>query len=479
MVDVTILVRPRAPVPLQGAAAPMSREDYSSAYGASPEDLAHVADVMRADGLTVVSTDAARRSVMITGTVAAVSTAFGTTLHHYDCAGTSFRARTGMLMIPKDLEGIVTGVFGLDERPQARAQFRTRPASAAAVSYTPLQVGALYAFPPGDGAGQTIALIELGGGFVQSDLDTYFSGLGVKGPTVTAVAVDGASNVPTKDANGPDGEVMLDIEVTGALAPGAAIAVYFAPNTDKGFLDAITMAVNDTARKPTIISISWGGPESTWTQQAFTGFDTAFADAANLGITVCVASGDDGSTDGATDGKQHVDFPASSPHALACGGTTLRASGTAIASETVWNDGTGGGASGGGISDAFPLPTWQSSAGVPPSANAGGHVGRGVPDVAGDADPETGYAVRVDGSDTVIGGTSAVAPLWSALIARINAASGKPVGFINPTLYANARALHDITSGSNGSYRAGVGWDACTGLGSPNGALLVSVLASR
>jgi kumamolisin len=294
---------------------------------------------------------------------------------------------------------------------------------------------------------------------------------------VSDVSVDAGKNAPTGDANGPDAEVMLDIEVAGAVAPAAKIVAYFAPNTDQGFLDAVTTAIHDTTNAPSIVSISWGGPESTWTAQATQNFDDAFAAAAMLGITVTVAAGDNGSTDGETDGLQHVDFPASSPHVLACGGTTLHFSKTAIASETVWNDGATGGATGGGVSDVFALPTWQDNANVPPSANAGARVGRGVPDVAGNADPETGYEVVVDGSSAVIGGTSAVAPLWAGLVARINANGGKNIGFVNPQLYASPSALRDITKGNNGAYAAGPGWDACTGLGSPNGPLLESLLA--
>jgi kumamolisin len=295
---------------------------------------------------------------------------------------------------------------------------------------------------------------------------------------VSSVSVDGATNAPVGNPDSADGEVGLDIEVAGAVANGAKIVAYFAPNTDQGFLDAITTAIHDTTNNPTIISISWGGPESTWTAQALTNFDTAFADAATLGITVCVAAGDNGSSDGVTDGLAHVDFPASSPHVLACGGTSLSASGTKISSETVWNDGAQGGATGGGISDSFALPSWQQGAGVPPSVNAGARVGRGVPDVAGDADPETGYTTLIDGQSGVIGGTSAVAPLWAGLTALINQKTGTKLGFFNPQLYAAGKtALNDITIGNNGSYAAGPGWDACSGLGSPNGTKLVAALA--
>jgi kumamolisin len=254
--------------------------------------------------------------------------------------------------------------------------------------------------------------------------------------------------------------------------------VYFVPNSDQGFLDAVTTAIHDTTNKPTIVSISWGGPESSWTSQAMTSYDAAFADAGTLGVTICTASGDNGSADGETDGLAHADFPSSSPNVLACGGTTLKASGSTISSETVWNNGAQGGATGGGVSDVFALPAWQKTAGVPPSANPGGRVGRGVPDVSGDADPNTGYDVRVDGETGPVGGTSAVAPLWAGLVALINQHAGRPAGFINALLYAAGEApFHDIVSGNNGAYAAKAKWDACTGLGSPNGGKVLSTIA--
>ena len=299
-------------------------------------------------------------------------------------------------------------------------------------------------------------------------------------PTVVAVSVNGATNSPAGDPGSADGEVLLDIEVVGAIAPGARIAVYFAPNTDQGFIDAVTTAVHDQTNAPSVISISWGGSENTWTAQAQAALDQAFADGVALGLTICAASGDNGSGDGVGDGRAHADFPASSPHVLGCGGTRLETGGP----ETVWNDGTNGGATGGGVSDTFGLPDWQSSAGVPPSANPGRRVGRGVPDVSGNADPQTGYSVLVDGRQTTIGGTSAVAPLWAALVALLNEQRGRPIGFLNNVLYRSGDgALRDVTSGNNDlgdapAYTAGPGWDACTGLGSPNGTALSELLAS-
>jgi kumamolisin len=379
-------------------------------------------------------------------------------------------------MLPAELGPVVEAVLGLDDRPVAKPHLRLhelgeRAAQAApAGTFAPTQLAALYGFPSATGSGESIAIIELGGGYRAADLQKYFAEIGVAKPAVTAVSVDHAKNRPTGQSSGPDGEVMLDIEVAGAIAPQAHIVVYFAPNTDAGFLDAISTAIHDSVHKPSVVSISWGGPESSWTAQSMTVYDQAFQSAAAMGVTICVASGDNGSSDGVTDGGDHVDFPASSPHVLACGGTSLKASAHSIAAETVWNNGARGGASGGGVSTFFARPAWQSGLKVTRANGAKAALGkRGVPDVAGDADPQTGYQVRVDGTDTVFGGTSAVAPLWAGLVARINSVRGTPVGFINPKLYANPASLRDITHGNIGDFAAATGWDACTGLGSPKG----------
>jgi kumamolisin len=497
--EVTVRLRPRAPlsskVKTDATSARSSkgrnyltREQLAAVHGATPEDIAKLTAFAKTHNLTVVHASEPQRSVWLSGTVADFNAAFGVTLQEYaHPKGGTFRGRTGPVMIPADLDGVIQGVFGLDNRPQAHPHFRIRKPhhaksnrSSNETQFTPLQIASLYNFPPNlDGTGQSIAIIELGGGFNTADLQTYFSNLGVTMPAVSSVSVDGATNSPTGSPDGPDGEVMLDIEVVGAIAPKAKIFVYFAPNTNQGFLDAITQAIHDTVNKPTVISISWGGPESTWTSQAFQQFDQAFQAAAALGITITIAAGDNGSSDGVDDGLAHVDFPASSPNALACGGTRLNASTTVISSEVVWNE-PNDGATGGGVSDAFPLPSYQENAGVPPSANSGGQVGRGVPDVAGDADPVTGYTVRIDGQDTVIGGTSAVAPLWAGLVALLNQSLGTPVGFLNPVLYGfdpQSAVFRDITSGNNGAYSAGPGWDACSGLGVAIGNKLLQALS--
>ncbi len=502
-IEVTVRLRPRAALPAavktqtMHAGPPdarnyLSRQQLAADYGADPQDIAKVEAFAAANQLRVAHVSAARRSVWLCGTAAEMSAAFGVTLREYSLPrGGTYRGLDGEISIPADLAGIVVGVFGLDNRPQARPSFRLRrhptgqpgirPAAAQpAQQFTPDQVARLYNFPTGvDGTGQCIGIIELGGGYNTSDLNTYFSGLGVKAPSVSSVSVDGGTNSPSGDPNSADGEVMLDIEVAGVVAPGAKIVVYFCPNTSQGFLDSITQAVHDTVNKPSVISISWGGPESGWTAQAMEQFDQAFQDAAAVGITVCVAAGDQGSDDGVGDGLAHTDFPASSPNVLACGGTTLDGSGGAITSEVVWNDLPDGGATGGGISAQFPLPSYQQGAGVPPSANPGGRVGRGLPDIAANADPNTGYEVRVDGSAAVVGGTSAVAPLWAGLVALLNQSLGKPVGFLNPNFYGpvhQAGAFRDIVSGNNGAYSAGPGWDACSGCGVADGAKVLAAL---
>jgi len=508
VITVTVLLRRRAEVPTALVEGPqtITTTELGDRYGAVPADAQLVAEVLGSYGLTVTDTHLASRRLMVSGTIAAMQKAFGTTLNavtspHLDGSGdVQHRQRTGSLSVPARLSGVITAVLGLDDRPQARPQFRRGPAfgarttaepddetsapapAAAAGPLTAPQVASLYQFPAGtDGTGHTVAIIELGGGYTAADLSTYFSGLSLPVPSVTAVGVDGGSNSPGQAA---DGEVELDIEVVGGVAPGAAQVVYFGTNTDQGFIDAISEAVHATPT-PIAVSISWGQSEDQWSAQSRTAMDQAFADAAALGATVTVAAGDNGSSDDPSGQTSvHCDFPASSPNALACGGTRLvgNTSSFAITSEVVWNElASNEGAGGGGVSDVFPVPAYQAHAGVPASAG-GGTVGRGVPDVAGNADPVTGYLVIVDGQREPIGGTSAVAPLWAGLIARLAQATGKKFGLLQPLLYAGvtsgsaAAGFNDIVSGDNGAYKAGPGWDACTGLGSPNGAALLTLL---
>jgi kumamolisin len=507
VITVTVLLRRRAEVPAELVEGPqtISTSELGERYGANPADAQLVSEVLGSYGLTVTETHLASRRMMVSGTIASMQAAFGTTLTavtspHPDGSGdVQHRYRTGSLSVPARLSGVITAVLGLDDRPQARPQFRRGQSFGArttadqedgqgavpAASGGPLtapQVASFYQFPAGtDGTGQTVAIIELGGGYTASDLSTYFSGLGLPVPSVTAVGVEGGANSPGQAA---DGEVELDIEVVGGVAPGAVQVVYFGTNTDQGFIDAISQAVHATP-SPIAVSISWGQSEDQWSAQSRTAMDQAFADAAALGVTVTVAAGDNGSSDDPSEQTQvHCDFPASSPNALACGGTKLvgNTASFAITSEVVWNElASNEGAGGGGVSDVFPLPAYQANAGVP-TPTAGGS-GRGVPDVAGNADPVTGYLVVVDGQRQPIGGTSAVAPLWAGLIARLAQATGKRLGLLQPMLYAGAApgaaapGFNDIVQGNNGAYKAGLGWDACTGLGSPNGVALLNLLS--
>jgi len=486
LVEISIVVKQRRPLnlaDLQGKI--LSHDDFASTYGADPEHIKRVEAFVSANNLSVVETgdEIARRTIKVRGTVANLEKAFSVTLNDYEHPVGRYRGRTGSVYIPSELSDVIQGVFGLDNRPQAKPHYRFRGISGASdaatpdISYNPPQVAQLYSFPTGaTGAGQTIGIIELGGGYEQDDITNYFQSLGLTPPTVTSVSVDNGSNSPSTP-DSADAEVLLDIEVSGGVAPGANIVVYFTSNTSQGFQDALSTAIHDTTNNPSVISISWGGPESSWTSQFLTSFDQVALEGAALGVTITVAAGDDGSSDGADDGSNNVDFPASSPNVLACGGTSLVSTNGVISSETVWNDGSEGGATGGGFSTVFAQPAYQSSL----ATSYPDQTGRGVPDVASVADPDTGYNILVDGSQEVVGGTSAAAPLWAGLIALLNQQLNTRLGLINTAIYALPEpnnGFNDITEGNNGSYSAGPGWDPCTGLGSPIGTTLATLLAT-
>lgn len=253
-----------------GAPEIMSRSAYARQFGAASADVKEIVAFANAYNLTMVEKSLARRSVLLRGTVSQMEQAFGVSLSTYQMPdGTVFRGRSGIIYVPDTVVDRIEGVFGLDDRPQASPHFQvyhpgmdTRiRALATSNSFTPPQLAKLYNYPTDvTGKGQTIAIIELGGGFRKADITAYFASLGLKAPSVVAVSVDGGRNKPST-ADGADGEVMLDIEVAGGIAPAAKLVVYFAPNTDQGFLDAITSAIHDTKYKPSVISISWGSAE--------------------------------------------------------------------------------------------------------------------------------------------------------------------------------------------------------------------------
>lgn len=472
----SLYLRP-AGAPAAAASGIADRASLSVARAAEhADDVAVVNEFAEAAGLKVTEIDAARRLIRIAGTSAQMEQAFDTELYRYEDGKRLCRVRSGALNVPASLVDRIVAILGLDTRPIATPKIVPHRGPTPPAGYLPTDVAKLYGVDGVNASGQCVGIIELGGGYTAADNQIAFKAMGLPVPEIVAVGVDGAQNDPN-DTSGANGEVALDIQVAGGVAPQARIAVYFAPNTDQGFVDAITQAVHDQTNAPSVLSISWGSAESGWTAQGLAAMGQAFQDAAQVGVTVCAASGDGLATDGVSDGRAHVDYPAADPLVLGCGGTRITASGT-ITDEIVWK--SNGGGTGGGVSTLFALPAYQQGAGVPKSTAKAG--GRGVPDVAGDADPDSGYRIVTGGETGIIGGTSAVAPLWAAIVAGLNASRTTPVGQIHAKLYGDPAALRDIVKGDNKSgtvgFDAGKGWDACTGLGSPDGAKLRALFSS-
>jgi hypothetical protein len=468
-----------------------------------------VAAFAQSHGLKVESTNAARRQVVVSGTVEQMNQAFGVTLGKYEhqvsrrrgaaLVTESYRGRDGAINIPQDLAAIIVGVFGLDNRRITKRNSGDPPSTN---PITVPHIAQLYQFPTNSAAGQTIAIFSEAG-YQTVDTDKYFSTLGIAKPTITDITVD-ASNDGSEDP-----ETTQDICISASAAPGAAVAVYFTTYSQQGWVDLITRVVHPNAGDPTcsVLSSSFyvsNGDDATTLMNEgvsvawINAVTAAFQDAAMQGVTVCIASGDTGTDSKVGDGKAHVQYPATDPWVLSAGGTTVGNVSGSNFDEYVWNDTTTvmgfnpTGATGGGISDHFPLPTYQTSAGVPHSLNDN-HVGRGVPDVASNASANSGYPIPLQGAASLGipnpfpgSGTSAAAPLWAGLIATLNAALGTNVGFVNPVLYEIGSAgFRDIVgapgpadNGLNGvpGYPAGIGWDACTGWGSPNGMALLNAL---
>jgi len=515
-VSVTVYLRKRAgqpelPDPDQvglGVAPVVPDAEFAAAYGADQNDIDRVVEFAQRAGLTVVDSSAIKRSVTLEGPADKIQKAFGVQLRRYRAAGEVFRGRTGPVNVPEGLTDVVEAVFGLDDRKVGMTRLRRSRRTAGRIglptartnglppnTYLPPAVAQMYRFPPGtDGTAQRVAILNFNdpqshGGYSADALKVFFEQvLAIPVPRITDVVVHGQGNDPgTDDGSDPfdtSGEVMLDVQMVGGCAPKAEIIMYFTQFTEQGWVDAVNAIITDP-EPPTVISVSYGNPEddprSAWTAAAIGKVNEAFRAAAARGITICCASGDDGSRDQAGDSRAHVDFPASSPYVLSCGGTQVIAPQGTILQEVVWNNGPGS-ATGGGVSRLFPVPNYQRHVAVPLSANPEHQAGRGVPDVSGVADPETGVVIAtLDGEHlAVIGGTSATAPMWSSLVARLVQGLGRPVGFLNPLLYRLAPypVFRDITLGSNGAYYAHPGWDACTGLGSPDGITLLSALGS-
>lgn len=456
----------------------LNHHDFAKTHGADPAHVDKIKNFARENNLQALERgdEVLRRTVVLAGTAAAMEKAFAVELNEFEYEDGSYRGFAGAVQIPEDFASFVGGVFGLDDRPAAHPHFRFRNtnrafgARASNVAYNPAQLAKLYAFPKdANGAGQTIGFIELGGGYRPIDIRNYFQNLDLQPPAVKCICVDHANN-RASSPNSADAQVMLDIEVAGTVAPGMGAAMYFAPNTERGFQDAVSTAIHDQLNKPCVLVIGWGNAEINWTQQSMENFDRAAQEAALLGITICAASGDLGASNGIQDGRSHANFPASSPHVLAIGGTRIAASNGAIEVETAWYDGPHGGGSGGGYSTVFTRPSWQAAEVA--------QSGRGIPDVAANADPETGYNILVDGHQEIAGGTSPAASLWAGLVVLLNQKLNRHVGFVNPALYSidQTRGFRDITMGGNGTYASTHGWDPVTGLGSPLGAQLLQAL---
>jgi kumamolisin len=482
MIEVSVILKHRQNLPVPGNAGTEGRiqnhNDFAKTHGADPAHVDKIRQFARDNHLQMLERgdEVLRRTVTLAGTAGAMEKAFSVELTEFDHPDGSYRGHSGAIQMPEEYAALVQGVFGLDNRPVAQPHIRYRGARhafgprAASITYTPSQVARLYGFPAdANGTGQTIGLIELGGGYRTGDIREYFQMIGLQPPQVRSISVNHGNNRPTTP-HSLDGQVMLDIQVAGAVAPGASLAVYFAPNTERGFQDAVSTAIHDQLNKVSVLAINWGNAEETWCGQSIENFHQLAQEAALLGITITAACGDDGSSNGLMDGKNHVDFPASCPDVLAVGGTRLMAASGNIERETVWNGGAQGGTTGGGYSTVFSRPNWQAA--------VVSHSGRGVPDVAANADPESGYSILVDGQQVVIGGTSAAASLWAGLIVLMNQKFNRRVGFVNSMLYSidQSSGFREITLGCNGAYTASYGWNPCAGQGSPLGTRLLQSL---
>src|SRR5450432_1435765 len=476
---------------------PLTHKALENQFGASQADIKKVINVFKKYSLDLVGVNAAARAIYMSGTVANLEVAFDVKLVSYTHPNGDYRGRRGYIHIPESLSDIITGVFGLDSRMMiARKKHKKKRSSvniANAVQrawFFPAELAKIYNFPESDGEGQSIGILEFGGGYFEDDLRSFCKMANVPEPRVVPVSVDHTATTQMDDYTI---EVMMDIEVVAGICPNATIPVYFGHFTERGWINILDKAIHDTTNNPTVLSISYGlaEGEDVWTVAAMNAINDSFKEAALLGITICISSGDDGSDAQVGDGYAHVSFPSSSPWVLAVGGTNLKMIDNKI-NETVWKDGDGlrrdnGGSSGGGVSSIFPRPAWQTKIKIDP-IDPGAIVGRVVPDVAAHAQTDgdtTGYFIVVGGQSARNGGTSAAAPLWASLIGRINALlpAGKKTGYLTPLLYQSGPgttdamgsvACRDITVGDNtsssiGGFAAAKGFDAATGWGAPIG----------
>jgi kumamolisin len=449
---------------------------FAADFSPTTDEVAQVKQYLASTGLTVTGVSGNRQVVDATGTASQVSSAFATSLSNYTQGSTHYYTNDSAVTLPSGVASVVQGVSGLNNRPLAHPESAplskvTPKAGSPVGGFSPTQYDGAYKFSSvgEDGTGVTVALWEFDG-YKTSDLTAYNSYYGLSGPAATTVSVDGANY----DSSPGDGEpeVELDSEIVRGVAPKASQLVYEAPNSDAGQIDmANAIATQD---RVSVVSISWGECEAESTASTLTSTDNALSQAVAEGISVYSASGDSGSKD-CQSGATGVDYPASSPYVTGVGGTTLSLSGNNWSSETAWTGSGSAGGSGGGVSSTYARPSWQT----------GTNAKRTVPDVSADANPSTGYAVYSGGGWDEYGGTSCAAPMWAGFTALVNekaAAAGKAnVGFMAPKVYpiltsGYATNFHDITSGNNGGFSAGTGYDEVTGIGTPIGDALATTL---
>ncbi|WP_050626631.1 S53 family peptidase [Bradyrhizobium viridifuturi] len=471
-------------------AGPVTRHQLATQrHRSHARAAARIARLAAERGFNVVATDLVARTVVLEGTVRQMAETFGATLRIYRDGQREFRARVGGLTVPAEIAPWTRAILGFDQRPlrtrtplvQARADTATADDTGSDSGLWPTEIAARYGIPlDRDVSSICVGIIALGGGYLASDLAMALTGMNREPPVVVNVPQTGNdSGLGSNDV--ADQELALDLQVLAGLLPKSKIVVYFAENSAAGLTDAIHQAVFDEEHAPQVISVSWGSAEKFWTAPGRDAMQAVLADAARLRVSVLFASGDQLATSGLTDGKVHVWFPASSPYATSCGGTQpgLAAGNGSAGAEAVWNAGAIG--TGGGISDAFPVPDYQSHLTLPKSQNDGA-IRRGVPDVACAAAASPGYRIIVNGQAMAMSGTSAATPLWAALVAIAIAARGEQIGFLNAALYANPGAFRAVEQGNNRvggkGYDAGLGWSACTGLGVPRGADVLAALAA-
>ena len=450
----------------------LTPQEFTHLYGPSPATVARVKAYLRAQGFTVTGVSRNLMFVRATASTAVVERAFSVSIDDYVHNNVRFYAASSDPRLPSSVAPYVQAVLGLNDAPLFRPMLvpnRRVSAQSTPSGYSPQQIATAYDWPSitntQNGSGVIIANATAeSSNLSTSDLDTFWNTYGLPTHTVNVINVGGSGG-----STGGTIETTIDEERSGAMAPGATLDVYDAASaTDSDFTSTYNTIVNDNTAQ--VMTTSWGEPESDASSSTLTSDDNIFKQAAAQGISVFAAAGDNGSSDG-TSNSDTADYPSSDPYVVACGGTTLTLnSNNTIASETAWSD------TGGAVSAVFSEPSWQVGNGVPQNGY------RNTSDIAMDADPNTGYSVYEGGSWSVYGGTSFVAPQMAGLIAVKDSETGTRLGQTNSLLYNDANTsnyasdFNDITSGSNGAFSAGPGWDHPTGWGSPQATNLIAHL---